>query len=123
MFPQFVYPLPRGDGLEMMLAQFSGQSCYFTSLLSYQVVVCVCVHVCYTVSQVHGENAPVSLTLTHYTELQDSKGIAIFSASLTSYILAWSLGIVLMLGEFDIDCLVRHTIYNILIVASLYRVL
>ena len=56
---QFVYPVPRDEGYEFMFGQFSGHRCHFTSLINYQQ---------------HQENAPVSLTLTHYTDLQKSKG-------------------------------------------------
>lgn len=56
---QFVYPLPRDEGYECIFGQFSGHRCYFTSLINYQQ---------------YQENAPVALTLTHYTDLQHSKG-------------------------------------------------
>lgn len=42
-----------------MFGQFSGHRCHFTGLINYQQ---------------YQENAPVSLTLTHYTDLQKSKG-------------------------------------------------
>lgn len=56
---QFVYPLPRDEGYEYMFSQFSGHRCHFTSLINYQQ---------------YQEHAPVCLTLTHYTDLQESKG-------------------------------------------------
>ena len=34
---QFVYPLPRSEGYEMIFSQFSGHRCFFTSLLQYKV--------------------------------------------------------------------------------------
>lgn len=66
--PTFIYPLVKDQGYEFILAQFQNNQCFFTSLLNYQV---------------HGENAPWQMNLTHYTELKDGKGI------------------VLMLGEID----------------------
>ena len=66
--PTFIYPLVKEQGYEFILAQFQDNQCFFTSLLSYQV---------------HGENSPWQMNLTHYTELKDDKGI------------------VLMLGEID----------------------
>ena len=68
--PTFIYPLVKEQGYEFILAQFQDNQCFFTSLLNYQV---------------HGENAPWQMNLTHYTELKDDKGI------------------VLMLGEIDQD--------------------
>lgn len=61
-YPTFVYPLPKGDGYEMFLKQFSAHSFYFTQLLAYQT---------------HKENAPICLTLDHYTELAEEKGIVL----------------------------------------------
>jgi ATP synthase F1 complex assembly factor 1 len=62
--PLFVYPLPRSQGYEMMFSQFSGHRCYLTSLLLYKR---------------HQENAPPCLTLSHYIDLMDSKGIVLMS--------------------------------------------
>ena len=56
---QFLYPLPRAEGYEFMFSQFSGHRCHFTSLINYQQ---------------HQENAPILLTLTHYIDLQNSRG-------------------------------------------------
>lgn len=71
-YPLFLLPLPRKQGYEFFLSQFQGNKVYMTSLLWYQT---------------HKENAPECLTLTHYTEFKDSKGI------------------VLMRGEFDLNFL------------------
>jgi len=68
--PTFIYPLVKDEGYEFILAQFQDSQCFFTSLLNYQV---------------HGENAPWQMNLTHYTELMEEKGI------------------VLMLGEIDLE--------------------
>ena len=42
---------------------------YFTSLIQYKL---------------HHENTPVCLTLTHYTELQDSKGLVLMAGEIGS---------------------------------------
>ncbi|KAK7504085.1 hypothetical protein BaRGS_00004817 [Batillaria attramentaria] len=62
--PTFVFPLPRNDGFEFMLMQFDGKDVQFTSLAMYQILK---------------ENAPACMSLTHYTELVDSKGIVLMS--------------------------------------------
>lgn len=67
-FPTFLFALPRSQGYEFIMCQFSDNTVHFTPLLYYQV---------------HKENAPECLTLTHYDEFKDSKGI------------------ILMRGEFD----------------------
>ncbi len=56
-----------------MVVQFEGKEAHFTTLINYQA---------------HQENAPECLTLTHYTDLAEEKGI------------------VLMVGEFDTNVLV-----------------
>ncbi|KAI0231517.1 ATP synthase mitochondrial F1 complex assembly factor 1 [Lamellibrachia satsuma] len=61
-FPFFVYPIPRGTGYQYFYQQFSGQECHFTPLALYQL---------------KQEDAPTCLTLTHYTELKESKGIVL----------------------------------------------
>ncbi|CAK1543718.1 unnamed protein product [Leptosia nina] len=65
--PTFLFPLPRSQGFEFIMCQSYGHSVHFTPLLAYQV---------------HKENAPECLTMTHYIELDDK-------------------GIVLMRGEYD----------------------
>jgi len=67
-YPTFLFPIPRTQGYEFIVCQFYRNTVHFTPLLNYQV---------------HKENAPECLTITHYTEFKDSKGI------------------VLMRGEFD----------------------
>lgn len=61
-FPVFVYPLPRGEGYEFFVQQWNGNGCHFTPLLSYQT---------------HKENSPTCLSLRHYTELAEDKGIVL----------------------------------------------
>lgn len=65
----FLLPLPREQGYEFIMCQFHGLKVHLTPLLWYQT---------------HKENAPECLTMIHYTELLESKGI------------------VLMKGEYDI---------------------
>jgi len=67
-YSMFVLPIPRSQGYEFIVLQFFRNTVHFTPLLHYQV---------------HKENAPECLTITHYTEFKNSKGI------------------VLMRGEFD----------------------
>jgi len=71
-FNTFLFPLPRDQGYEFTVVQFLGDEAHFTTLINYQA---------------HKENAPECLTMTHYTELAEEKGI------------------VLMVGEFDKDVL------------------
>lgn len=68
----FLLPLPREKGYEFIVSQFYGTEIHMTPLIWYQA---------------HKENAPECLTMIHYTELVESKGI------------------VLMRGEFDVKCL------------------
>lgn len=52
------------EGYEMIFSQFSGHRCFFTSLLQYKAFQ---------------EGAPPCLTLTHYTELAESKALVLMS--------------------------------------------
>ncbi|KAF9930810.1 hypothetical protein FBU30_011259 [Linnemannia zychae] len=61
-YPLFLLPLSHGDGVEFYLMQFSYHQIIFTSLLEYKT---------------HGENARPFLTITHYPELIDDKGIVL----------------------------------------------
>ncbi|KAJ8724704.1 hypothetical protein PYW08_016178 [Mythimna loreyi] len=65
--PTFLFPLPRSQGYEFFMCQSYRHTVHFTPLLAYQV---------------HKENAPECLTMTHYTELADK-------------------GLVLMRGDYD----------------------
>lgn len=67
-YSTFLLPLPREQGYEFIMCQFYGSEVHMTPLLWYQT---------------HKENAPECLTMIHYTELRDNKGI------------------ILMRGEFD----------------------
>ncbi|XP_044762531.1 ATP synthase mitochondrial F1 complex assembly factor 1 [Coccinella septempunctata] len=68
LYPTFLFALPRSQGYEFIMSQIEGNCVHFTPLLYFQV---------------HKENAPECLTIKHYTEFMDEKGI------------------VLMKGEFD----------------------
>eukprot|EP00092_Neocalanus_flemingeri_P015983 GFUD01017301.1.p1 GENE.GFUD01017301.1~~GFUD01017301.1.p1 ORF type:complete len:303 (+),score=100.97 GFUD01017301.1:36-944(+) len=71
-FNTFLFPLPRDMGYEFTVVQFMGHEAHFTTLINYQA---------------HKENAPECLSMVHYTELAEEKGI------------------VLMVGEYDKDVL------------------
>jgi len=68
----FLFPVPRKEGYEFVMVQFQGDEAHFTTLINFQA---------------HKENAPECLSIVHYTELSESKGI------------------VLMVGEYDKDTL------------------
>ncbi|KAJ1940017.1 hypothetical protein FBU59_003933, partial [Linderina macrospora] len=65
--PLFVIPLPREEGVEFFFLQFDYHQVYFTSLLEYKTN---------TVS------ARPYLTLTHYTDLMDSKDVVLMRGEL-----------------------------------------
>lgn len=69
-FNTFLFPLPRDMGYEFVVVQFLGHEAHFSTLINYQA---------------HKENAPECLSMVHYTELAEEKGI------------------VLMVGEYDKD--------------------
>jgi len=68
----FLFPLPRKQGYEFIVVQFDGNEAHFATLINYQAF---------------GANAPECLSLVHYPELADDKGI------------------VLMVGEYDTNML------------------
>ena len=72
-FPTFLFPLPRKQGYEFVVVQFDGDVAHFTTLINYQAFK---------------ENAPECLTIDHFPELAEEKGI------------------VLMVGEYDKNVLV-----------------
>lgn len=61
-YPTFLFALPRSQGYEFVMSQFDANTIHFTPLLYYQV---------------HKENAPECLTIAHYTELKENKGIVL----------------------------------------------
>ncbi|XP_067677728.1 ATP synthase mitochondrial F1 complex assembly factor 1-like [Haliotis asinina] len=85
--PSFLYPLPRQDGYEFFFSMISGKSVYFTPLIMYQQMK---------------ENAPPCLSLVHFTELQEDKGI------------------VLMTGQYDDSLLKRKDALNLVRQMTMY---
>jgi len=67
--------LPRKEGYEFVVVQFEGHEAHFTTLINYQA---------------YQADAPECLTLVHYPDLAESKGI------------------VLMAGEFDTNLMVSR---------------
>ncbi|CAO0792147.1 unnamed protein product [Mucor circinelloides] len=61
-YPLFILPMPRDTGLEFFFLQFQAHQCNITSLLEYKT---------------KGEKARPFLTITHYPELADTKGIVL----------------------------------------------
>ncbi|KAI8972646.1 ATP11 protein-domain-containing protein [Pilobolus umbonatus] len=61
-YPLFILPLPRQTGLEFFFLQHQEHQCNFTSLLEYKS---------------KGEKSRPFFTMTHYTDLSDSKGIVL----------------------------------------------
>ncbi|KAJ1791039.1 hypothetical protein LPJ59_005060 [Coemansia sp. RSA 2399] len=65
--PLFVLPLPREQGIEFFFLQFAYHQVHFTSLLEYKT---------------NTVNARPFLTLTHYTDLIDSKDLVLMRGDL-----------------------------------------
>ncbi|NXQ22623.1 ATPF1 factor, partial [Peucedramus taeniatus] len=63
--PSFLYALPRKEGYEFFVGQWSGTELHFTSLINVQT---------------QGETAPSQLVLYHYPDLQKEKGIVLMTA-------------------------------------------
>jgi len=70
LYPKFVYPLPvaKSQEISFVWSEFQGHQCAFTLLSEFKA---------------NGENARTILTINHYTEIEEEKGI------------------VLMVGEYD----------------------
>uniref|UniRef100_A0A8C3DT63 ATP synthase mitochondrial F1 complex assembly factor 1 n=1 Tax=Corvus moneduloides TaxID=1196302 RepID=A0A8C3DT63_CORMO len=67
--PSFLYALPRKEGYEFFVGQWSGTELHFTSLINVQT---------------QGEAAPSQLVLYHYPDLQKEKGIVLMTAEMDS---------------------------------------
>ncbi|NXS91102.1 ATPF1 factor, partial [Jacana jacana] len=67
--PSFLYALPRKEGYEFFVGQWSGTELHFTSLINIQT---------------QGETAPSQLVLYHYPELQKEKEIVLMTAEMDS---------------------------------------
>ncbi|KAM9325209.1 ATP synthase mitochondrial F1 complex assembly factor 1 [Gastrophryne carolinensis] len=65
--PSFLYAVPRAEGYEFFVGQWSGTELHFTSLINIQSV---------------GDSAPSQLILYHYNELQGEKGIVLMTSEL-----------------------------------------
>ncbi|GFR86103.1 ATP synthase mitochondrial F1 complex assembly factor 1 [Elysia marginata] len=76
--PVFVYPIPRDDGFEFILSQFDRHDVYFTPLSMFQLV---------------RENAPPCLTLKHYAELMEDKGIVLMAGHYDDQVLKQELAL------------------------------
>ncbi|XP_069837299.1 ATP synthase mitochondrial F1 complex assembly factor 1 isoform X2 [Dendropsophus ebraccatus] len=63
--PSFLYALPRKEGYEFFVGQWSGGELHFTTLINIQTA---------------GDSAPSQLILHHYSELQADKGIVLMTA-------------------------------------------
>jgi len=63
-FPVFLYPLPREQGYEFFVSQFTEHHCFLTSLLNYQM---------------NGEDAPWQICFKMYPELKESHGIVLMA--------------------------------------------
>lgn len=71
--PSFLYVLPRKEGYEFFVGQWSGAELHFTSLINIQT---------------QGEAATSQLILYHYAELQEDKGIVLMTAEMDSKFLS-----------------------------------
>ncbi|KAG1048940.1 hypothetical protein G6F43_008705 [Rhizopus delemar] len=63
----FILPMPRETGLEFYFLQFQSHQCYITSLLEYKS---------------KGEKARPFLTITHFPELLEKKGIVLMKGNI-----------------------------------------
>lgn len=70
--PVFIFPIPRNQGYEFIMHQFAGNTIHFTPLLCYQV---------------HKENAPECLNLTHYTDFKE-KGLILMRGEVDTKVLS-----------------------------------
>ncbi|XP_075688657.1 ATP synthase mitochondrial F1 complex assembly factor 1 isoform X1 [Rhinoderma darwinii] len=67
--PSFLYALPRDDGYEFFVGQWSGAELHFTALINIKTA---------------GDSAPSQLIMHHYRELQAGKGIVLMAAEIDS---------------------------------------
>nr|XP_006111512.1 ATP synthase mitochondrial F1 complex assembly factor 1 [Pelodiscus sinensis] len=71
--PSFLCALPRKEGYEFFVGQWSGSELHFTALINIQT---------------RGEAASSQLILYHYPELQEEKGIVLMTAEMNSNFLS-----------------------------------
>ncbi|KAJ1672718.1 hypothetical protein EV182_006628 [Spiromyces aspiralis] len=67
--PMFILPLPHTEGIEFYILQFDYHQVHFTSLLEYKSNL---------------SSARPHLSLIHYTDLADSKGIVLMRGEISS---------------------------------------
>lgn len=70
--PTFLLALPRSEGYEFIVCQFSGHEIHFTPLISYQT---------------HKESAPECLTIIHYVDLQNDKKVVLMKGEFNKDVL------------------------------------
>ncbi|KAJ6659511.1 hypothetical protein lerEdw1_018746 [Lerista edwardsae] len=83
--PSFLYALPRKEGYEFFVGQWSSAELHFTSLINIQVGDLVAL---LYFLQTHSEAATSQLILYHYPELQEEKGIVLMTAEMDSKFLS-----------------------------------
>ncbi|XP_040216869.1 ATP synthase mitochondrial F1 complex assembly factor 1 [Rana temporaria] len=71
--PAFLYAVPRAEGYEFYVGQWSGTALHFTSLINIQSA---------------GDAAPSQLIFHHYTDLQKEKGIVLMNSEMDSTFLS-----------------------------------
>ncbi|KAL4236032.1 ATP synthase mitochondrial F1 complex assembly factor 1 [Mactra antiquata] len=79
--PNFVFTLPKADGYEFYLCQFSGKDVYYTPLAMYQLVK---------------ESAPPCLTVAHFPELKDDKGIVLMAGEYDNKVISKNEALILV---------------------------
>lgn len=79
--PLFMYPLPKGDGYEYYFSQIHGKDVYFTPLGMYQLLK---------------ENAPPCLTVAHFPEFADDKGIVLMAGQYDENIISKQEAVILV---------------------------
>ncbi|KAK4295610.1 hypothetical protein Pmani_031839 [Petrolisthes manimaculis] len=82
-YATFLLPLPRDNGYEFIVVQFSGHEIHFTPLINYQA---------------YKEDAPECLTLVHYPDLKEERGIVLMCGEYDKKII----------NSFEAQCLVNQ---------------
>ncbi|KAK7084496.1 ATP synthase mitochondrial F1 complex assembly factor 1 [Halocaridina rubra] len=82
-YPMFLFALPRDKGYEFIVAQFAGHEAHFTPLVNYQA---------------YKENAPECLTLVHYVDLKDERGLVMMHGEYNKDVL----------NSYEAQCLVNQ---------------
>ncbi|XP_066944415.1 ATP synthase mitochondrial F1 complex assembly factor 1 [Macrobrachium rosenbergii] len=82
-YPMFLFALPRDTGYEFIVVQFAGHEAHFTPLINYQA---------------YQENAPECLTLVHYPDLKEERGIVLMHGEYNKDVV----------NSFEAQCLVNQ---------------